>query len=386
MPELMRSGDHEAGWERRPAHGDHLQEWDRERHPRHSGDYVLPPPSAQQHQGPPPHPSVFYSQPRTPPRRHSPEHSPRSMPRAYWEGLSSATHPPPSRASPPPPGPHQQEHPPPPPKRYDPRHDGRESRDSGPLLRREPSREIAIEQRNEALRYSASPEGSRAHAGMPLPLMVTSHGRRSPSPRPTPVPEPKERQRRGLRDRDSEAPSAAATSQSQEAPKKESRKCTRNRRKDDQSRTETPTPKAYSPQLSGPGSFKHAPGMGLPGPSSSNASSWSMQPSPTNATPRIPLRFVDENYGEGVEDALMGLAREASSRAPEAASVSNAEGPPTRSPTVSSGSRHTDPSPRPYASHCESVSSTRSHASTSSQPNSLKRALSQGPDNMVEPK
>ena len=38
---------------------------------------------------------------------------------------------------------------------------------------------------------------------------------------------------------------------------------------------------------------------------SSNGSSRSVQPSPTSATPRPPTRVVDENYDEGVADALI---------------------------------------------------------------------------------
>ena len=75
----------------------------------------------------------------------------------------------------------------------------------------------------------------------------------------------------------------------------------------------------------------------------------------------------------------MGLAREASSRVPEGAGSSmDTGGPPTRSPTVSSGSRHTDPSPRPHPG-----SSNRSRlTSPSSQSGSLKRNLSPVPDEL----
>lgn len=114
-------------------------------------------------------------------------------------------------------------------------------------------------------------------------------------------------------------------------------------------------------------------GPNSPEPLSSNGSSRSVQPSPTSARP--PSRVVDEDYDEGVADALMDLAG-GYRGAPE-----SLEGP-NHSPTVSVGSRHSDPSPRPPASHRNSVSSTRSHTSPSTQSAPLKRPLSPAPEEM----
>ncbi|KAF5392441.1 hypothetical protein D9757_002108 [Collybiopsis confluens] len=107
---------------------------------------------------------------------------------------------------------------------------------------------------------------------------------------------------------------------------------------------------------------------------SPNGSGSSNRPSPTSTTtPRPPSRVVDEDYDEGVADALMGLA---SYRAPAA------DGAPSdshsHSPTVSSGSRHSDS--RPPVSHRDSISSNRSHMSPPPQPATMKRALSPAPD------
>ncbi|KAK7468464.1 glucose repression mediator protein, variant 2 [Stygiomarasmius scandens] len=116
------------------------------------------------------------------------------------------------------------------------------------------------------------------------------------------------------------------------------------------------------------GSYRlHPYKNGSPGPSSSNGSGSSARPSPTSAnTPRPPSRTIDEDYDEGVgvADTLLGLA---------------ASGGPANSPTVSAGSRHSDPSSRPPVSHRDSISSNRSHMSPPPQP-PLKRPLSPGPE------
>ncbi|KIK70335.1 hypothetical protein GYMLUDRAFT_209354 [Collybiopsis luxurians FD-317 M1] len=110
---------------------------------------------------------------------------------------------------------------------------------------------------------------------------------------------------------------------------------------------------------------------GSPGPSS-NGSGSSNRPSPiSGTTPRPPSRVVDEDYDEGVADALMGLA---AYRPPAAEGASEHH---SHSPTISSGSRHSDS--RPTVSHRDSISSNRSHMSPPPQP-PLKRALSPTPD------
>ncbi|THU87762.1 hypothetical protein K435DRAFT_681095, partial [Dendrothele bispora CBS 962.96] len=103
---------------------------------------------------------------------------------------------------------------------------------------------------------------------------------------------------------------------------------------------------------------------GSPGPSSSNGSGSSARPSPTSAsTPRPPSRVIDEDY-DGA-DTLLDLANRGGS---------------ANSPTVSSGSRHSDPSSRPLVSHRDSISSNRSHMSPPPQQGPLKRPLSPGPE------
>ncbi|KAJ3513041.1 hypothetical protein NLJ89_g3168 [Agrocybe chaxingu] len=150
------------------------------------------------------------------------------------------------------------------------------------------------------------------------------------------------------------------------APKKERRKRPNNnggKRKDDSDRSSSSMHNTFKPM------HRYSKGPASPENSSNSGSSRSIQPSPTSATPRPPSRVVDEDYDEGVADALMGLA---SYRAPENSQSSD---PPSRSP---GHGRHTIPSPRPQASHRNSISSN--HASPPAQTAPLKRALSPGPD------
>ncbi|KAF8194617.1 hypothetical protein BJ912DRAFT_1087135 [Pholiota molesta] len=79
------------------------------------------------------------------------------------------------------------------------------------------------------------------------------------------------------------------------------------------------------------------------------------QPLLTSATPWPPSRPVDEDYDEGVADALIGLASGGYRD-----NVAGVDGP-SHLPSVSSHSRLSDPSPRPPPSHRNSVSSN--HAS-----------------------
>lgn len=353
--------DQEGGWPRRPIPEEHRDAWMHERRSRHNGEY--PPQQQQQLQ------LAFFPSNSPGPSAHrgrSPvEQSPRSAhpPRGYWDktpGGPSATHP--SHRPSPPPTTHE-----PIGRRYDPRYDARDQR--------EYEHEAVIDQRS----YVNSPEATRNPANRNPPSHVTaSLARESESPPSLPGnTESKERRRRAPKDKEPETPNVIVA---QEAPpKKERKKRTNKRVKDDQSRTETPKPFATDRNLSA--NYKGAHGYQGPSPEpvSSNSSS---NRSPTNtATPRPPSRVVDEDYDEGVADALMGLA---SYRPPEMAAPS-AE-PPSHSPTISIGSRHSDPSPRPQPSHRGSVSSTRSHASPPLQSITLKRPLSPGPDEVSDNK
>ncbi|GLB36610.1 putative tetratricopeptide repeat [Lyophyllum shimeji] len=350
--EPSRAVEPEVGWDRRPIPSDH-REWEKEREPRsrHGPEYPPPPP-----------PSSFYPT-RSPSssnlRAHSPpQPSPRSHPIRYWDSKPpngpASVHPSHGRPSPPPPENVS--------RRYDPRHDApREQREY------------------EDRAYAGSPEGSRNAPRNPQPhIVVGSNTRRSESPR---LPEQKDRRRRVARDREPEPPVLVPAPQP-EQPQKQ-RKKRGSKRKDDRTGSETPKPFGAGERTGPPGSSSvgayKLPGPYLKGPgspevsSNGSGSSRSVQPSPTNAAARPPSRVVDEDYDEGVADALMGLA---SYRAPGA----QAPAEPSHSPTVSSGSRHSHASPRPAPSHRNSVSSTRSHVSPPMQSATLKRPLSPGSD------
>ncbi|KAF9529472.1 hypothetical protein CPB83DRAFT_790062 [Crepidotus variabilis] len=334
--ELSHS-EQEPSWDRRPPATD----WDRE--DRRGREY--PPQGG--HQGGPP----FYRHPS--PRAHSPsDPSPRPGPNTrYWDNKPTSTGPQQFRHSPPP---HSQ-----PPmmehsrSRYDPRHDA--------------PREYEHESRS----YPVSPEGMRASRN--VPQMMPS-GRRSESPHSAAMAAADKARHR--RDREDMPPTPqhqtpqstpmvphfpppSSTPSMQDIPKRERKKRTNNgKRKED------------GPS-NGPGSFRPPSYSKGPGsPENSSNSSRSIQPSPTNATPRGLNRVIDDDYDEGVADALVSLS---SYRAPEHPN----EGP-SHSPTVSSHSRNTMPSPRPPPSHRNSVSST--HTSPPVQAAPLKRALSPGPE------
>jgi glucose repression mediator protein len=342
--EASRSIDMEGIWDRRPGPLEHRG--DGERRPRHGVDY--PP----QHVSQQPHP--FYP-PRSPGpgshRPHSPpEPSPRSHPTRYWEHKAPAAAPAsvPSRLTPPPPPPTQPEQAG---RRYDPT--------------REP-RDYEAEQRPETRNYAGSPEGLRSSTHNPAHIVVASGNRGSESPHQS---ETKERRRRSAKDKEPEPLSVA----SQEGPAKRKKRAPSRRTKEEQNGSDTP--KSYGTERGGPSnlpaSFKppgYPKGPGSPEVSSNGSgSSRSVQPSPTSATPHAPARVVDEDYDEGVTDALMSLA---SYRAPESAAD------PSHSPI---GNRHNDPSPRPGV-HRNSVSSTRSHVSPPMSSVTLKRPLSPGPE------
>lgn len=345
-----RSGDSEM-WDRRvPDH----REWEQERPSERRGRH----PEAQQ-------PGPFYP-PRSPvtstARPHSPpEPSPRSQPHRYWDPKNPGpvSHPRPS--SPP-----ISHHEPSSNRRYDPRFD---------------ARDYEPDQRNDRP-YGGSPEGSRIQARNPLPH-VPSSSRGSESPH---MPAIDAKGRRRPRDKEMEPLAAQSLPPQPPTPLLQDQSGKGNRDRDKRRhRSSMPRKKEEAgmetPKMYPSDRYKGMPypskGPNSPEPVSSNGSSRSVQPSPTSATPRPPSRVVDEDYDEGVADALMDLAGGYRGGAPEPSQ--NTEGP-SHSPTVSVGSRHSDPSPRPPASHRNSVSSTRSHASPPSQTAPLKRALSPGPE------
>ncbi|PFH50727.1 hypothetical protein AMATHDRAFT_60539 [Amanita thiersii Skay4041] len=354
--EPTRAVEQEPGWERRAPHPDH-REWEQE---RRRPEY--PPPQ-----------SSFHPPPRSPGPVHRPHSPPEPSPRSharFWDSKPPSgpvSYVPPNGPSPSPaPAP---EHPV---RRYDPRYDGRDPRDP---------REYEADQRMDS-RYATSPDSFRL-AGRNQPYLAgnsVSRGSESPMAASADV----KGRRRNVKEKDAELPVQHLPPPSSLAPVPgiaEPAKATRKRRpkrpKDEPVGSDTPKLFATDRQMNKlPSVYKHGyPKAGSPEPVSSNGSSRSVQPSPTCATPRPPSRVLDEEYDEGVADALIGLA--SMGAPPEQV---------THSPTVSSGSRHSDPSPRPIPSHRNSVSSTRSHASPPSQPATLKRPLSPGPDESSDSK
>ncbi|KAH7907526.1 TPR-like protein, partial [Hygrophoropsis aurantiaca] len=347
--EPMRSGEQEPGWERRgPPPPNPTREPRRGRAEYHS------------------HPPQPYYPSRSPGPHRAPspmETSPRSAhpSRTYWDSKppSGPPHPrsPPSGPPPPPPPPENGHW------RYDPaRFDARDPREY----------DRDNEHRRQSMSFVQSPEVaprvSAHHTG--------SAPRGSESPRQTSVTiDSKERRKRPTKEKDPET-SSVSGSQLQEAPKRERKRRAR-RTKDEQGR-------ADSNGLPTNPSFKVSQFPAKEGPETSSngsgASSRSMQPSPTGPTPRPPSRVVDEDYDEGVADALVNLSQYC---APEMAAPSvDSHCVPIHSPTASSGSRHTAASPRPSNSHRDSISSTRSRLSPPSGSASLKRPLSPAPDEM----
>ncbi|OBZ80027.1 General transcriptional corepressor ssn6 [Grifola frondosa] len=320
----------EPGWDRRmPV--EHL-EW--ERRSRTNGEY-------------PPHPqSQFYpSRPHSPPsqsrgppsprgpRDSPPDISPRSnhpgYSRQYWEAKQGGPSGPavmPRRASSPRPSMQEMMHESSG-RRYDPRFDAREREPP-----REYEREPMLDPRADP-RYAASPEAIRMHNALPA---AAHRWEQSHVGEPS---YPKERKRRA-------------------APK---------RVKEEPPRPDQP---GYASQSA---SFKidyrqPPKGNNSPEPVSSNGSgsaSRSIQPSPTSSTHVPPSRVVDEDYDEGVADALINLASD-----PRAFAA-----PPP-------GARiamWSPPVPHVHARH-------GSVSSRNSPPVGTKRPLSPGPDDHVEKK
>ncbi|KDQ54958.1 hypothetical protein JAAARDRAFT_196330 [Jaapia argillacea MUCL 33604] len=375
--------ERQVAWDRPRPHTEH-RDWERERRSRHSGDYP-----SQQPMYAPRGPSPPLSHRSHTPRDRSPtDPSPRpthpGASRSYWEAKPSGPGAPPGihlRHSPPPPPPELSA------RRYDPRFDGRDQPMQGGY-----EREIVLDQRQESRSYAASPEGMRnsVRGSVPPPppphiAASTSH-RGSESPRLSqmaPQPEPN-RRRRTAKDKDTD-------SNGTEPPKKErKRRAAPKKAKAEDQPARTETPKPFGIPLTDRAALQHqAPSFkvafGQP-PSkdnselgSSHGSSRSGQPSPTTALP--PARVVDEDYDEGVADALMGLAayRPPEQRAPSVAGSSHSH---SHSPLVAGGNRQGPSSPR-ASIHRGSISS---HSSPPLPPNPMKRPLSPGSDEMGEPK
>ena len=332
-------GDREAGWERR--------EWERGRDSgrRHVGSAYL-------HHGPSPPPRVLSPRARSPSQT-SPMLTQSS--RTHWD--SRPTQPPPLQS--------------------------RSPRAPPPSLRSASGDRSYWQNSTSA---ESPPESARAPRV--APPTFTGSSRDSESPHLTTqrvvdsTAEYKDRRRRGTREKEMEV----ITSPSEDAPKRDRRRRANLKQKNDRGRTETPKPYGGQPNQNPPFKVNYKRDESA-GPSSSAASgsqSRSAQPSPTNSVPTAParnigvVRDIDEDYDEGVADALIGLA---SYRAPEQAPTF------TNGPAASAG-RPISPSPSMRTnSHRGSISSTRSRASPppSSVATTMKRPLSPVPDD-VDPK
>ncbi|KAJ6497998.1 TPR-like protein [Mycena vitilis] len=377
--EQIRTSEPEMGWDRRAPPAEHAREWPPREHearrPRHSNsgsDYAAHTPSQQQQQPPgfypprSPGPHRGRSPPESSPRSAHPSHAP---PSRYWDAKPPTALPSIVQAPRPSPPSAHAEHS----RRYDPRYDARDHREYDRESERSQSRG------GYPGSHAGSPEGLRIPARAPPPLHMVSSSARSESPHPAAAPSDGKRRRATK-----EGPGEGVMTPSQEQPKKERKK--RSKRKEDGG-AETPKPFAgpSGHQSQASASYKVSPGYAKgpssPGPLSSNgsgSSGRSVQPSPTSAAPRMPSRVVDDDYDEpGVADALMGLASYREMPAPSMEGTS-------QSPTVSSGSRHSDRErERAPPSHRNSVSSTRSRASP---PASLKRPLSPTEDSSSDNK
>ncbi|KAL0945563.1 hypothetical protein HGRIS_014724 [Hohenbuehelia grisea] len=333
-------------WDRRGA----PEPWERRHNPRHSGDYGAPPSHAAAPYFPTRSPAPSYRGP-------SPDASPRVAhpSRGYWDPKAPTSGPPSSSQSV-----HRQSSPPSAPepssRRYDPRFDP-------------PPRDydMPVDQRDQRA-YPGSPEGLRNPMRPQPPASISHSG--SESPRNSSVAPESRSRRRGMKEKDSDPPTPMPVPQDAAGKKKPT---TRRRRGKDE-REETP--KSFP--ANGPIPYKRSPE-----PTSSNGSAGSarsLQPSPTGAV--RPVRQLDEDYDEGIVDAIHGLSALRSAEQPPRQSDSVAH-----SPTVSAGSRHSDPSPHPPRPvHRDSISSTRSHASPPLPAANLKRALSPGPDDSLDSK
>ena len=310
----------------------------------------------------PHHPGSFYP-PRSPAtnavRPHSPsEPSPRMQQARYWDVKPSSVGPVHGRPISPSIPTHEMT---PSNRRYDPRYDGRDMR------------EYEQDQRNDRS-YAGSPEGARAQVRNPVSLIP----RESQSPHLSTL-DVKGRQRRLRRDSLASQPpppqSLTSSMQDQNKGRDRDKRKLRNGMPKKKDESGMDASKMYAGDRLKGASYT-SKGPNSPEPVSSAGSSRSIQQSPPTASARPPSRVVDEDY-DGA-DALIGLSG-GSGYCGGAEGSQSGEGS-GRSPTVSAGSRHSDPSSRSLKLHRNSVSSTRSHASPPSSSTSLKRALSPAPE------
>ncbi|TFY51136.1 hypothetical protein EVJ58_g10721 [Rhodofomes roseus] len=182
------------------------------------------------------------------------------------------------------------------------------------------------------------------------------------------MPEPKDRRRRNTKEKDSESSNGSVASAGDASKKERKRRAPAKRVKEEPSRQQTPS-------YGGPGEYTNRQIKGSPHPSStgSGSASRSVQPSPTGSAPPPPSRVVDEDYDEGVAEALMGLAASGSNAPyrggpdPRSFGLTSGPGVPRSGPGLSPTMLHHDRRP--------SMSSRASPPTTGQ-----KRPLSPGPD------
>ncbi|KAF7800323.1 hypothetical protein EIP86_011573 [Pleurotus ostreatoroseus] len=297
--------DREAVWERERRMVPADREWERE---RERGRDFPPQGAFYPMQARPQSPSAFsqhrtHSIDRSMERRESPtDVSPRNANPGYprfWEqqkAMNGNGVPPPPRGRSPASRSSMSEAMEPPARRYDPCYDGRQ-----PVPR---EREYEREPPPPEARYTTSPEVMRMRAqnlGPPLPPSYATGVRASQSPRMGPADaKPRQVRRSAKASPEGDAPPT-------DQPKKRRRAV---KRKED-------TPQRDGPSYVGPGSAPYAQkngggSQGSPEPMSSGSGSGSAnrsaQPSPTNSVHLPPPRSIDEDYDEGVAEALVTMA------------------------------------------------------------------------------
>ncbi|KAI0668673.1 hypothetical protein C8Q78DRAFT_993262 [Trametes maxima] len=351
-------------WQRREESA-----WDRERRGR--------PPTEHASSQPPFFPPRPYSPPGPPQRRNSsrsardrspPEVSPRTGHPGYapqhWDARGPGLA---GRASPPRPPIHELSHEPAG-RRYDPAREYERERE------RDREREVVLEPRADP-RYAASPEAMRM--GMAQPTHLAGASRTSESPhlgaQMAQSVDAKDRRRRQNRDKDTESNSSVTGPEPAKKERKR-RQPQQKRVKEETSRGEGPYDSNGSAQSAFKVDYRGSKGNGSPEPASSNGSgsaNRSVQPSPTNSTHLPPTRALDEDYDEGVADALIGLASYRPSD-PRGFAVPTGPGSSGRMVSASPQQQH-------LMTHRASISSRPS-------PPNNKRPLSPGPDDHIDAK
>ncbi|KAI5983588.1 hypothetical protein EDD15DRAFT_2487254 [Pisolithus albus] len=138
-----------------------------------------------------------------------------------------------------------------------------------------------------------------------IPLHTSMHMSMSPEPSSAES-KSRRKQPQPLKDKNSDTQSVSGLIPS-DVPKKERKKHQRRGKEEQSARLDS---NGFPPNM--PASFKVASFSAKGGQdmaSSSGSGNLSLQPSPTSATPRLPSRVVDEDYDEGIADALVNLSQ-----------------------------------------------------------------------------